>query len=552
MATPRSHFPDAAAARAPMARRDWSVLALLTLLGAGLRWLHWERTPAMFNDGPRFLAQAASFFRGDWAAGIGDVYHPLYAVATAAAMTLFGPAEPQPAQWEDTAAAVSIVAGAGGVVAFYFFVRSAFGPETGWIGAALLAVHPITVEFSSDVQSDGLYHALLLAAVALLWSGLARGSAGRAALGGVAGGLAYLTRPEGLGVIGVAGLVGAGLVLSRRWSPLQGLGWGAALVAGALLLVAPYVLALHRDTGVWTLTQKKSVTALVGTRDPGMFGPTDQNLEPGAQVEFTAPVDAQIRKERRRRSSEAETRAPTSLSYAWGTVLRVLDSTASALRPEVLVFIVVGIAAVGLRPGLRGIFVIGVLAIYAAAVLALTATHGYVSRRHVLPPASLLLGYAAFGVPVVGRGIAAAFGRLRSEARPARAGTATALGLALLVALALGKQMRPISPAGVAEREAAEWLRRTMSPAGPVAADRLRVAYYAGAPWFPLRKVPDRVRVGELLRSNGVRFVIADEGDLDRHPQLADPSALGDRVIHRVEANGTIALVYDLGASEGD
>jgi hypothetical protein len=91
-----------------------------------------------------------------------------------------------------------------------------------------------------------------------------------------------------------------------------------------------------------------------------------------------------------------------------------------------------------------------------------------------------------------------------------------------------------------------------MSPAGPVAADRLRVAYYAGAPWFPLRKVPDRVRVGELLRSNGVRFVIADEGDLDRHPQLADPSALGDRVIHRVEANGTIALVYDLGASEGD
>ena len=43
------------------------------------------------------------------------------------------------------------------------------------------------------------------------------------------------------------------------------------------------------------------------------------------------------------------------------------------------------------------------------------------------------------------------------------------------------------------EREAAEWLRQTMSPAGPVAADRLRVAYYAGAPWFPLRKVPDRV-----------------------------------------------------------
>jgi 4-amino-4-deoxy-L-arabinose transferase-like glycosyltransferase len=71
------------------------------------------------------------------------------------------------------------------VLALFAFARRAFGPRVALVAAALLAFHAGAVETSGDVQSEGLYVALFLAAVAALWRALDEGRLDSALAAGV-------------------------------------------------------------------------------------------------------------------------------------------------------------------------------------------------------------------------------------------------------------------------------------------------------------------------------------------------------------------------------
>jgi 4-amino-4-deoxy-L-arabinose transferase-like glycosyltransferase len=532
--------------------REMVGVSALALLALGLRLLHWQNTSVMFNDGPRFLIQAAHFAQGEWRRALGDAYHPLYAFVVACAQLAFGPAEPGPADWERAAVGVSAIAGVAAVVVFYAFLRSAFGQPAAWIGAALLACNPYSVEFSSDVQSDGLYQAMFLGGVAFAWAALRDQRASLAGWAGVCAGLAYLTRPEGLGVAAAAAAVAWLQVLLRRWRLRTAIPWSAALVCGVLIVTGPYLVALRVNAGEWTLTQKKSLRTLAGmSQDLGVI--PSVGLTPGAEIPFTPEV-MQFRHEHRQQAREEEWERtppapPDRGRQALDAAGELLHTVTSAIRPEIVLFALVGLLVVRGRPGLRGQLMLAVVAVYWAADWALAYTYGYLSRRHTLAPALLLIGYAAAAVPVLG---AAAARLVRRPLNPRRVRLATSLVLLLLVGLALGKVMRPQRAANAAEREAAEWIRALPEPvAGPVAAGKRRVAYYAGAPWFPLRKMPEGASLVAALRSNGVRYVVADEKDVQAYPDLVDPQAAGLTVRHHVEHDGGSATVFELPRGEG-
>ena len=531
--------------------RDLLVASLLGLLGAALRVLSWKQTVVMFNDGPRFLLQARHFADGKWEEALADPYHPLYALSVAGMRLLLGGAEATPAQWERAAVAVSVLAGALSVVVFYVFLRSAFGRSAAWIGALLLACSPYAVEFSSDVQSDGLHQLLFLLAVAFAWSGLEQARPALAGWAGICAGLAYLARPEGLGVAAAAAAVAAGACLARRWSLPAALQWGAALLAGVLLVTAPYLVWLRVESGAWSLTRKKSVTALTGAI-AAPDGPVALGEAPGAEVVFSREVMVLRHTWKMRQNDEAERRAvgappgPGPLARGWSALVEVLHALVSALRPEVVLVAVVGMLLCRGRPGLRGVFLLAVGVVYAVAVYGLQVNYGYVSRRHTLTPAVLLLGYAALAVPVIGRALLERARRALKWGRKPSIALATTMVVAFLVAFALGKLLRPQAPASVAERQAAAWVQSQPDLEGPVAAGKRRVAYYAGAPWFPLRKIPDGAPLVGALRSNGVRYVVADDGDVAAYPDLARPEGAGLRVVYRAGPEGGRAIVYEI------
>jgi hypothetical protein len=507
-----------------------------------LRVQHWLRVDVLFNDGPEFLRITKAMAAHDWGTALADDYHPLYPLVTLAVQLLV----PLPNDgYASAAALVSILAGIASVLFLYLFVRSAYGLRAAWVAALALAVHPYAVRFSGDVQSDGLYLALFLGASAALWAALRNRAAAVAGWAGALSGLAYLVRPEGVGVALVGGALGGGRALRGGGARLGWSGWLAALGAGCLVVMAPYLISIRVETGQWHLTKKKPLELVSPLDEEG--GAAALGLAPAVPPRVSGPVSPPASPESAEvpaASLREEPRAVAPIFSRSAVLLRFLSTLVSTLRPEILVLLLLGVFSCRGRPGPRAAFVIAFLCLYLTVLLGL-ALHGYVSRRHVLPPLVLTFGYAALGLPVLGEALVSVAGRLsRAKARP-RPRLALGLGLLCLLAPSLGKELRPHDHAGLAERRAAEWLRAEGLAPGPVAASKDRVAYYADAPFVPLRHASDEGLVADL-RARGARYLIVEEdgGEGSRAARRAQEGGL--TLLHRLEAGGREAWVYAL------
>jgi hypothetical protein len=521
-------------------RARWALVALIAT-AALLRWLAWERTAAIFNDGPRFLAIAQAIGAGDWSSALRDSFHPLYPAAVAGVAWLLPASE-----WESAGAIVSVVGGAAAVGFAFAFLRDAFGAMPAWIGASLLAVHSRAIEYASDVQSDGLYLGLFAAGLWLAWRAWSRASAGWAAAAGAASGLAYLARPEGLGLAALLGALGAIEGIRGRWPARATARWLCALCAGAILTAAPYVLALQWATGDWALTHKKPAGTLApasgapaaGPAWAGRMGPsTALGIDP-AWVDAALDDDGQ----RVRRAATPVLRVAEAL--------RMLARTArSSLRYGVLALVALGLVHVarsrgGVAAPRPGRFIAVLVGAYAVLLFALTVSEGYVSRRHALPPLLPLFGYAGLGAVAAGAWLARAAGRTDARA----AGLAAALVLALVGGGELATRLEPKRADQRAARSAAEWLQANAPGPGRIAAERQRIGYYAGMPYVPLGGVAAEA-LGAYLAHAGARYVVLD--DPERIGALLRSEEVAVRALHHQTVSGRDAWVFELGPAGG-
>jgi 4-amino-4-deoxy-L-arabinose transferase-like glycosyltransferase len=513
--------------------REVVLLAALALGAALVRAWRWHLTSLMFNDGPSFLALSQLMEAGGWVEALRHPYHPLYPFLTLVAHFAVS-------DWELAAAGVSIVAGAASVACLFAFLRSAFGRTEAWVGAAFLAVQPRAVSNSADVLSDGLYLALFLAGAALLWSATRRPSRALAGWAGVFAGLAYLTRPEGAGILLVGVACAALAVLLRRWSPWWALGWLAALCAAALLVMLPYLTFLRVERGSWIVTQKKNVGRLITGEGEAAAAPL-RALPPGTPTRDEArawPLVAQ----KSDGTTPVEARVKGLPHKALGDVLA---AASASLRPWFLALLLVGVFLRRGRPGAAGAFVLLFLGLYAAVLFHLDYRYGYVDARHTLPPLALAFGYLAPGCLLLGRGILGALARLRPALGTAAPGRAVVVGAAVVLAVALGQTLRPERAGAAADRAAAAWLRTQPTAPGAVAATKGRLAYYAGRPYVSLYTVSPTGLI-ERLRERGARFVIVDDQKLAEFPELAAAPDSALRLVHRAEDRGRWTGVYEL------
>ncbi len=178
--------------------------------------------------------------------------------------------------WVTAARVVDLAAGVAMVPLVWLlarpFVRS---PWLRLAPAAAVAFLPLPVRYSLTTMSEAPYLAVLLAAFLLAVRK-------REFLAGLAGGAAYLIRPEALTAVAV-------LALFRARRPRRAL----LLLAGTALVAAPYVGWQGLKTGTWSLTRK---TVNIG-------GDAWWQNEPSAGGK--APADAASRVERYGRGSVA-------------------------------------------------------------------------------------------------------------------------------------------------------------------------------------------------------------------------------------------------------
>jgi hypothetical protein len=526
----------------------------LAVAAVALRAWVWTRTPAIHNDGPIFIGLAQLMGEGEWRAALAHAFHPLYPACLLAVHTALASlgAVSGASGWETAGAAVSALSGGAAVLATYAWTRSLLGNRAALGAAAVLAVHPYAVRYSADVQSDGLYLALFLASVGSGWRALRDRDGRAAAFAGAASGLAYLTRPEGLGVLGVlAAMFGARALRGgeRRHHAVA----LALLAAAGLLVVAPYLFHLRESSGQWALTRKKTVLELSGAVPERALAPVEA---PASLLERSPFLETVVRGPRRAELPSAETAtAETPASRLLAALAAVALDFTSVLRPEFELLALVGLWSRGRRaPELGYLGALG--AVYGLACYGMAYGAGYLNRRHVLAPALLLLPAIGAALPVVGaRVIRLLSRRAGAELRSGRAVAAAAVLLALVAA---PKLVDSRSDAVLAERRAAEWLANRGTPDfGPIAAAKQRVAYYARAPFVPLPvpkgragSEPARSAVA-YLQAAGARFVVVGDHWWRGIGGQADPEGFGLRRLHRSRVGAADASVFEVELEPG-
>jgi 4-amino-4-deoxy-L-arabinose transferase-like glycosyltransferase len=515
-----------------LGRHEAAALGILIFCAALFRVLRWSATAVMFNDGPVFIGVAEAMAAGEWARALNHEYHPLFPALIAAVHSLIG-------DWELAGVVVSVIGGTAAVACLYGFVRAAFGRTTAFVAAAILAVHPYVIKFSGDVQSEGLYLGLFLGAVWALWLALRNASLRAASVAGLLCGLAYLTRPEGIGLLVVGGALAAWQALRGSWSRRRLVAWGALLFLSTALVGGPYVAWIRADSGVWSLTQKKSVGWVTGlSGPPARYAREEAAVPPEPERAVVPPsTTAQTTEQAPQRSEEAPEPSPVArgISRYADALVDLAHSNLQALGPELFVILLAG-GLIGRwrKLSLRGLFVLGVVGLYGLVLFELTLNVGYVSTRHALPPVTVALGHVAAALLAV----AGVFSGSKSK-------VALALILIALTGVGLLRSLRPDRTDSVAERRAAEWLRAENLPPGGVAVHRRRIAYYAGAPAV---KIPDKPPKNVIvkMRKWGAEYLIVSDEDIADYPWLAKALPERAQLLHREEANGVTAFVYRL------
>ncbi|MCB9886397.1 MAG: glycosyltransferase family 39 protein [Planctomycetes bacterium] len=179
------------------------------------------RTPMPGRDGVAYLWMGQQWQHGDLGGLFGTVFHPLYPFLVGSVLRV----------WPglDVVAAGQLVAagcGALAVVPIWMATRRLFGDRAAvWAGFAY-AIGTWFVRHPAECMSEGPFYLL-----AALWAHWLLRERPRAALAGIAAGVAFLARPEGAAMAATACVH---LALTRRWSGAARHAL-AAFAAGALL-----------------------------------------------------------------------------------------------------------------------------------------------------------------------------------------------------------------------------------------------------------------------------------------------------------------------------
>ncbi|HEX4608088.1 MAG TPA: glycosyltransferase family 39 protein [Urbifossiella sp.] len=330
------------------------------------------------------------------------------------------------AQLVSAAAAVLLV------IPTYLTGRMLFGRSVGFAAALLLQILPTPARITSDALTEGVYRLVAATAVMLGVRAVRRPGVGGFLLCGLASGVTYLVRPEGLIVAGAVGVTAAALAAARRWPLDLTLGRVAALFVGVVSVAGPYVVVIEK------LTNKPTGHEFL---NPG------QN--PRAKL-FKNQPDAQA-KPVVAAPLFAEWRESGSGRVAWaGQALATETWKALYYGPAVLA--VLGLVLLRRRiaadPGLW--FLLILAGLNGLLLMALGFKVGYISERHTILLVMIGCIFAAAALEPVA---ALLGGRVRPEWL-----------LVLIAAAALPMTLKPLHANREGFKHAGHWLAENVKP----------------------------------------------------------------------------------------
>jgi 4-amino-4-deoxy-L-arabinose transferase-like glycosyltransferase len=502
---------------------------LLAAAATALRTWQLTHTAVASRDSIGYARIAWRLEHGDWRKVIPHAsQHPLYPMALLAVchpVRHFLP-DDLPFAMQLSAQLTSAIAGVLLVLPSFLLGRELFDRRVGFGGSLLFQCLPS----GGRVLGDGLSEAVFLLFATWSLYLAVRGLRGRSpvpfALAGAAGGLAYLTRPEGLIIVATTGLVLVGTQAVARWRRpwLNLLACGGCLTLATLAVGGPYMALIHG------LTVKPSPNRVLDKIRMAAFDglAADERV---ASLGVGLPLFAEWS------DPNPDLHAPSERRL-WG-LIAVVNMVLrgffwSAWLPALI--------ALWVRRDLfwtvPGSWVVLLLCgLICAALYGVAVVVGYVSDRHLL--LVILLGsfWAAAGVPLLASLLVAPIARLWPDRpRLANAGLCTAALWMLLCVAPLAKTLEPLHADRVGFRQAGYWLANNAWTGDQIDDAYAWAHYYAGHVFTevdPADGIPgDRGPVHEPR----IRYVVMEVSD-NKHARLntSKPEELlaaGGRVEH--------------------
>ena len=200
------------------------------------------------NDSAAYGFMARDFLKGHYIKGLSSPAPPFYSFL----IFMFSP---DTAHVEIIGRFISLFFGTFIIIPLFYLVKEAIGQKEAIFSALFYSFHPYLVTYSGMLLTEATYWGLLILSVYFFWTGLKKERVWRMMLSGCFLGLAYLTRPEGIGYVLVYLIwiiVDGGL--KKRW--LKKFIFIVSLILTVFIFVIPYIIYIHQETGQWLISKK--------------------------------------------------------------------------------------------------------------------------------------------------------------------------------------------------------------------------------------------------------------------------------------------------------
>jgi 4-amino-4-deoxy-L-arabinose transferase-like glycosyltransferase len=501
---------------------------LLLIISLSVRIYLSVFTYVIKNDSVAFMQNAKFFASGDFSSALRHDYHPLYSLIMAVLYKVVP-------NIELSGTIVSVFFGTLTVIVFYLIGKSVFDRKISFVSAIVLAFHPYAVRFSADIISDSTYFFFFISALGSGYFAITNRKLLLFALTGICSALAYLARPEGIGII----------IIVSFWCVLKDcikikVLWKEKLVSILILVVSflvfsmPYLVLIKKETGSWSLSKKKNVSDLARRGKALAALENDRSVKEDSDKEKEVPelgvsgkVLATIRNDR-----PVEENNDSKKNYWRGLIRKIIASKSifkihlngilhvikkyvSTFHPFLFILLIIGVINWTRikRKSFFGIYVTSIILFYMFILYRLSLTylgHGdniylYPSRRHLMPLVIPALFCVGLGVYTVGTWIHKKFHNcnfivgfkelLRST------WIVQLVVLMVVVSVLLPKTLKPQRFDKLGIKVVGQWIKEhSRKPFPVIISTSVRNSYYTGGKHVHLESIDDMLDEAYIQR----------------------------------------------------
>ncbi len=404
------------------------------------------------GDGPVYIEIAKHFFAGDIKAGLAKDYPPLYPMFISAAYSVIR-------DWIIAGRFVSFTFSVLTIFPLYLMAKEIFGKKIATLSSIFFIIQPVIGMHSSRLISESTYIFFFVLTVWLSWKAVSMQKPFLCLIAGIISGLAYLVRPEGLGVAIIASLfiLFQNPINFKKTFKLR-LTLIFALALGTLILTTPYILFLKYETGEWRLSKKKSiVTAVTGKPDNNTI-----SLQ-GMEVIKKNP-QARI---------PSYSRLERGYFVTLGSTALVLAKT---YNPLLFLLLFLGLIRRKAVPRNKKYeLYVGVCLVFYILILSLF----YVSERHLMPLFTLCLIWSSIGFCELYLWIIARMPIAKKTIAGIEKNRLLAIALGLIVISILPWALRPTDKDKLGQKKVGQWIKENCKPSPYILTDLNQVVFYA-------------------------------------------------------------------------